>query len=207
MKKKIISLSWLKIRPSILYVVAVLFIGLYIFKSVDFNKASVNHESDTKNYKAQIEILKDYSEDNVQKIEVLTAELYDANVELDSMSSIVDNIVPDIIHTVEYVVNPENYDDPEYESSKENLIVGIKTMIIERQVLIKAVEARDVIIYAQAIQIENLNKQIKLMNESSKSMLLSNLALKKQVRKEVRKRRLTTVVSVAAVVGIIIITK
>jgi cell division protein FtsB len=203
---KQIVIDWTLVRRIGIVAVLLTVSLLYIFKTVEYNKEVLVHEAVYESYEDQIESLKKRIEIKDSEIKVLKEELVESDEELDSMSRIVDVVEPQMIEKIEYITQVENYTDEEYESSKDNIINGIKAMSAERKLLFKSIASRDVIIKAQSIQIKNLNQQIDLLDKGNEQLVLANKSLKKQLRKEVRKRRLTTLAGIGAVVGVIFIT-
>ena len=204
MKKEIFSLAWSEIKGYWPYAILVVLVVFYMFRSIDLNKKSIGHESDAAKYEAVANEYKKLSEDQGAVIEKYKTELEIVDSERDSLSLIVDGFEPEIVNIIEYITS-ESTLPKDVDSAKTVLISNIRLISLERKALVNAVVKRDEIIAAQDAQIALLNKRIVLLVSANESLTDSNLALKKQVRKEVRKRRLTTVAGIAAGVAIIII--
>jgi uncharacterized membrane-anchored protein len=168
---------------------------------------SLVHEQNEKVLKAKIEMLEEQAEEREVVIRELKIDVDIANETRDSLTALVDTFEPEIINTIEYITDGLNNGDTiGVERAKQTLIAHIETMRLERVELKSAIDDRDQLILLQGKQIDNLNRQIGLLVESKEELILTNKQLKKQIRREVRKRRLTLVASGAAIVGIIFIT-
>jgi len=183
-------------------IVAVL-IALFVFQKVDYDEKALEFEQNEKILNAKIEMLEEQIENRDFEIRELQTEVNAANAYRDSLTQVVDEYEPTIVNTIEYITSG---DSVEVEKAKQDLINYVNTVKLERAELKRAVADRDEIIELQALQIDDLNRQIGLLVESKDQLVLTNKQLKKQIRKEVRKRRLTVVGSVAAIVGVIFIT-
>jgi uncharacterized membrane-anchored protein len=201
------TINWSKIKLFGTIAIIAVLIGLYTFSKVEMNEQSLVHEQNEKVLKAKIEMLEEQAEEREVVIRELKIDVDIANETRDSLTALVDTFEPEIINTIEYITDGLNNGDTiGVERAKQTLIAHIETMRLERVELKSAIDDRDQLILLQGKQIDNLNRQIGLLVESKEELILTNKQLKKQIRREVRKRRLTLVASGAAIVGIIFIT-
>ncbi len=176
---------------------------LFVFKKVDYDEKALVFEQNEKILSAKIEMLEEQIAERDFEIRELQTEVDEANAYRDSLTSVVDEYEPTIINTIEYITNGDSI---EAEEAKKDLLTYVNAVKLERIEFKQAIADRDEIIELQQAQIDDLNRQIGLLVESKDQLDLTNKQLKKQIRKEVRKRRLTTVGSIAAIVGVIFIT-
>jgi hypothetical protein len=204
MKKKLITFAWSELRPYLPYVIgAIIVVCVYVFKDVQLKDEVYRSEGRVETLMEMVEDHADINLELLEEVEQLKKDAEIADAERDSLSALVDSFEPEIIRTIEYITDGSN-DEEKIDSAKHQLVTGIEIMSLERKGLIEAVESRDEIIAIQGRQINNLNSQVGLLVESNDELFATNKQLKKQIRREVRKRRLITIVSVAAVVATIV---
>lgn len=206
MKKEIFSLAWSEFKPYSPYFIGAIILMIWLWASpVNINDGKVDeyHEAYIES-QAKLEVYLGRAKEDSVKIVKLQKELDIIKASKDSLGVIVDNIVPGVVGTIQYISTP-GATQAQIDSARAGLLADFETAKLERKTLKETVIKQDQVIAAQYQLIADLNKGIEFLQESNANLANENKQLRKLVRKEVRKRRLSYVVGAAAVAGVILL--
>lgn len=205
--KDIFNLAWSDIKPYFPYVIGAIILALWFWASpvdIDDGKVDQYHDAYVES-QAKLEVYLGRAKDDSIKIVKLQKELDIIKASKDSLGVVVDNIVPGVVGTIQYISTP-GATQAQIDSARAGLLANFEIAKLERKTLQETVIKQDQVIEAQYELIANLNKGIEFLHESNPNLANENKRLKKLVRKEVRKRRITTVLVVAAAVTAVVLT-